>query len=190
MHPKCRRKIMLRDHSSRGGIHPWALAAGTALGAAAAMLLFNRLRRRRFDSLPLSPLEDAVIAHLRGDETLGERPIDVAEVAPGLIELAGTVKDVQEARRAVAAVQTVDGVGTVVNRIVIGDVEARLAHTRRRFRDGDPRLHETQVYGMGVGFGRRRQSSDTDPDRPDDHVRMRERAIGREMADEQPSPSR
>jgi hypothetical protein len=181
---------MLRERTSRGGIHPWALAAGTALGAAAALLLFNRLRRRRRDALPLSQLEDAIVGRLREDETLGERPIDVAEVAPGLIELAGTVRDVQEARRAVEAVQAVEGVSTVVNRIVIGDVEARLAQTRSRFRDGDPRLHETHVYGMGVGFGRRRQSTETDPDRPDDHVRMRERAIRREMDNDQPSPSR
>jgi hypothetical protein len=113
-------------------------------------------------------LEERVVQALREDEVAGGAAVDVAALAPDMVELSGEVALREEADRAVRVAQAVSGVRTVVNRL---EVEAEVRHaeaTRARLADGDPALNERGVHGLRVGMGRRRQSAATDPDRPDD----------------------
>lgn len=163
-----------------GGV---ALALGAVLGTAAALYLGVRQvrarRAREREALPehLAAMEEAAVAALREDSIAGSRPIDVAALGPGILELTGAVQNLEEAHRAVDIAQRVDGVHTVINRLTLGDVEQHLAETRDRLRAGDPALQEQQWLGMGLGMGRRRQSSDTDPARDDE----RNTSITREL---------
>jgi hypothetical protein len=160
-----------------------ALAVGAAVGTAAAVYLaVRRLRARRArarDQVPpeLNALEESTVQALREDDVMGRRPIDVAALGPGIIELTGNVQNAEEARHAVEIAQRVAGVHTVINRLTLGDLEEHLAETRARLRAGDPALHETQWYGMSVGMGRRRQAPATDPEQRDDRNRMVSRAL-------------
>jgi hypothetical protein len=155
-----------------------ALAVGTTIGAAAAVLLGVRSRRRRqewrIDTTPeLLQLETAVVDALSEDEVAGNLPLEVEAIAPGIIELSGTIETEGESDRAVAVVHRVPGVKTVLNRMDLRPEVEHFAETRRRFADGAPQLRESRWFGVGVGTGRRRQSPLTDPARPDDSVRMR-----------------
>jgi len=110
-------------------------------------------------------LEDRVLEAFRNDPILAERAIDIGSISDGVIELAGWVEDEEESRHAVTIARGVPGVDTVVNRIALGDEEARFDETARRFRNGDPSLTEARWEGSGVGTGRRRQGTSADPDR-------------------------
>jgi hypothetical protein len=157
-----------------------AVGIGLAVGGAAFMVW--RMRRRLWDrpaSYPGSDLEDAVVDALRQDARAGSSAIDVAAVAPGVIELSGTATDWMAARRAVELTQAVEGVTTVVNRLDIEALENQLARTRQRFANGDPALTETHWYGVGVGAGKRRQGAVTDPPQRDDSRKMKTEAIDR-----------
>lgn len=160
-----------------------ALALGAALGTAAAVYLGVRQvrarRAREREALPesLAEMEEAAVEALREDSIAGSRPIDVAALGPGILELTGAVQNLEEAHRAVDIAQRVDGVHTVINRLTLGDVEQHLAETRDRLRAGDPALQEQQWLGMGLGMGRRRQSDATDPERTDE----RNQSITREL---------
>ncbi len=156
----------------------WLVAAGVLAGFATATVLALRARRRRADGLPsgeLGELEKAVIKALRSDSTLRSRPIDVAAVAPGIVELSGSVETEEEAHHAVDVVQGVAVVRTVLNRLNLGEVERKLR--RHRAVGGRPEGAGSRWYGMGVGMGRRRQSPSTDPDRRDDHADMVDDAL-------------
>ena len=59
----------------------------------------------------------------------------------------------------------IPGVVTVVNRIAVGEEEARLADAARRHAEGDPALTESRWEGQRVGTGRRRQGNSAEPDR-------------------------
>jgi hypothetical protein len=128
---------------------------------------------------PGAELEAAVVDALRNDEHAGNSAIDVAAIAPGVIELSGTATDWMAARRAVEVTQGVAGVSTVVNRLDIEALENQMARTRQRFAAGDPSLTETQWQGVGVGMGRRRQGVSTEPPQRDDSAKMRTSAIER-----------
>ncbi|MGH7554758.1 MAG: BON domain-containing protein [Longimicrobiales bacterium] len=176
---------MFRPKSPRISNGTLALALGAAVGTAAAMYLGWRQLRTR-GSRPreilaapeeLATIEDATVGALRQDTVAGNRAIEVAALGNGIIELTGVVRDLGEAHHAVDIAQRVDGVHTVINRMTLGDVEKHLADTRERKRAGDPQLEETQWYGMNVGTGRRRQSSDTDPSLRDDRNEAVTRAL-------------
>jgi hypothetical protein len=79
--------------------------------------------------------------------------------------LGGWVHSEDEAEHAVTIARGVPGVATVVNRIVVGEEEARLADAARRREDGDPALTESRWEGQRVGTGRRRQGTSDEPDR-------------------------
>lgn len=172
---------MIRQKTPHISTGTLALALGATVGAAAAVYFgWRQLRARRAEpgeSLPpeLMRIEDATVEALRADDIAGHRAIDVAALGAGIIELTGVVHTLEEAHHAVDVAQGVDGVHTVINRMTVGDVEEHLAETRDRLRAGDAALHETKWYGMGVGMGRRRQSSETDPARDDE----RNRAVSR-----------
>lgn len=168
----------------------WSTVVGTTVGvaASAATLLWTAKRRDGTSAGPQleqTHTERAVRGALRSEDGLSRRGILVSEMGPGIVELAGIVRNEEEMDQAVQLAQAVDGVRTVVNRLTPRDLEAHLAETRERFANGDTALHETHWTGMNVGMGRRRQSPDTDPDRPDDHAKLLERELRPErVADE------
>jgi hypothetical protein len=110
-------------------------------------------------------LEDRVLEAFRNDPILAERAIDIGSIGDATIELAGWVEDEEEARHAVTIARGVPGVDTVVNRIALGDEEARFEESARRVRAGDPSLTEARWEGRGVGTGKRRQGRSDEPDR-------------------------
>jgi len=110
-------------------------------------------------------LEERVLEAFRNDPILSERAVDIGSIGEGVIELAGWVEEETEARHAVTIARGVPGVGTVINRIVIGDEEQRFADAARRVAEGDPSLTETRWEGQSVGTGRRRQGTSRDVDR-------------------------
>jgi hypothetical protein len=162
----------------RTAITPWwLLAAGVLAGVAITSILTLRRRRQRLGrpAGESGQLEDQVIRALRADQTLRARGIDVAVIAPGIVELTGFVETENEAHHAVNVAQSVIGARTVLNRLEHGDLEQRLRRQRRRERAEANAA--SRWYGMGVGMGRRRQARTTDPDRRDDHADMVEAAL-------------
>lgn len=178
---------------SFGNSVTWKVGAGVAVGFAAVAtgLLLSRSGRRLVKEVwqgrTRTRLEDRILDRIWSDRTLSRRPIDVREVGPGTVELIGSVRTDEEGHHAVSIAQSVEGVGSVVNRLRTEAVETRLADNRRRYKDGDPALHETRWYGGGVGIGRRRQSPQTDPDRRDDKVDMVTRELGVARAEREAS---
>ena len=162
-----------------------ALIGGAAAGLAGAVFYGVRaLRRGRRAADPtdgaadeLDRLEDRTVQMLRDDPRTDGLEIEVAAVAPGVVELSGRVRTVEEAHDAVMIAQRVSGTSAVLNRLTVTALESQLARTRERYEDGAAELSERQWYGMRVGMGRRRQAPATDPARRDDRVRMIEREL-------------
>jgi hypothetical protein len=153
---------------------------GVSAGVAAGLWLWQRRESPRQAASRWTPSTGAgadVAAALRRDRTLSRRSIEVDSIADGVIELTGTVESRDEARRAVAIAQSARGVYTVVNRLAVETEEARREENRRRRENGAPELQERHHYGMGVGMGTRRQSSETDPDRPSDKQKILDREL-------------
>ena len=171
------------DRKRESGAGLWILAAGVLAGFATATLFALRARRRRGPGLAVSErlgdLEKVVIKALRSDSILRSRGIDVAAVAPGIVELTGSVESEDEAHHAVDVVQGIAVVRTVLNRLTVGEFERRL----RRQRGADRTEGGSRWYGMGVGMGRRRQARSTDPDRRDDRADMVESALTPRLED-------
>jgi len=174
---------MLRQRRKREQQAKWVVVAGVAAGITAlAYVTYQMISRRR--AAPPTPglkrLERLVVKELREDEVLKRRGIEVAAVAPGLIELSGRVNSQDELQHAAEVVQSVPGVHTVLNRLDITDIETRLRRGRRKLVETEPAL---RWYGGGVGTGRRRQGRQTDPMRRDDYVDMVEHALEPDVAD-------
>jgi hypothetical protein len=110
-------------------------------------------------------LEERVLEAFRNDPLLAERAIDIGSLGASTIELAGWVEHEREAEYAMTIARGVPGVTTVVNRMAIGDEEARYRAASRRFSAGDPALTEARWEGQQVGTGRRRQGTSADVDR-------------------------
>jgi hypothetical protein len=168
---------MFGERKRKVGTAFWFLAAGFAVGLGTAIVLGvrGRQQRRREGRPDLWPLEDGVIDALRQDDLLRARGIDVAAIAPGIIELTGSVQNQDEAHRAVDVAQGVDGVRTVVNRLDLAESEQHRARVRRVSQKQG--AEGGRWYGMGVGMGRRRQSPVTDPAQRDDHADLLEEAL-------------
>jgi gas vesicle protein len=161
----------------------WALAVGAAVGLTAGIVIATRSgfwRRLRGEiDRESAEMEEKIVELLSEDEVLSHRAIEVASLAPGIIEIVGTVNSDAEAHRAVAAAQKVDGVRTVLNRL---DVQLSGRITPKRTADSVAR-GGTHWYGMGVGMGRRRQGSETDPQQRDDSQDMISRDLSVERVD-------
>lgn len=174
----------------------WMIVAGVSAGLAAATWLGMQLARKR-GKLPMGELrrlEKLVIRSLREDPILRTRGVDVAAIAPGIVELTGVVDTMEESHHAVDVVQALEGVRTVVNRLDLGEFTTR----RQRKRTGADLAGAQRWYGIGVGMGRRRQGLQTDPDRRDDRADIvsselmprRETEIADAIAEESQSPGR
>ncbi|CAN5863581.1 hypothetical protein BH23GEM9_BH23GEM9_10110 [soil metagenome] len=164
----------------------WSVVVGTAVGAAAgagalafAVLRSVRsLRQRQARVLTeLDALEDAAVETLRRDRATGVCAIDVAAIAPGAIELSGSVPTPEVAQRAARLLHSLPAVNTVVSRLEIGSLEELLADNRERLARGEASTLHRRWYGVRVGTGRRRQSVETEPARPDDTVERRTREL-------------
>jgi|DewCreStandDraft_5_1066085.scaffolds.fasta_scaffold02271_8 hypothetical protein len=162
------------------------LALGTWLarrwsgGAHAVRQLRRPARAARPEAAPEGPeeaalraLEDRVLDAFLADPILSERGIDIGALGPGIIELTGSVATADEAAHAVRVAETVEGVHTVVNRLIVEAEEQHVRRVQRRRAEGDPALTEHHWYGQGVGTGARRQG-DTEPERPDEALHLRE----------------
>lgn len=167
----------------------WQAVAGALVGLATGIVLSRRMDRAApiAGRKAMQRLEVEVADALAADPVLGRRPIEVGALTVGIVELTGPVRDEWESDRAVTIAQRVAGVRTVLNRLDHEMEEDHLELTQRRRELGDPSLHETHWYGMGVGMGRRRQGDETDPDRPSDRVPRVTRALGTDRALEQTS---
>ena len=135
----------------------------------------GRLRREYSDQRELTRLEDAVLDAFLRDATLSERAIDVGAISRGIIELSGSVDTHVEAQLAVHTAQAVPNVETVVNRL---EIENDIARRSVRGNQGTGGAMAGSEYSGNVsGMGRRRQGSDTEPDRTDDSQHIRETSI-------------
>ncbi|HEX7089698.1 MAG TPA: BON domain-containing protein [Longimicrobiales bacterium] len=179
---------MRRERPARLSDQAWAIGLGAAAGVAGGWWL-SRRQRRALPGAPidLAGLEEQVVSAFLEDPLLSQRPIEVAALSDGIVELSGSVRTEHEADRAVHAAQRVPGVTTVLNRLDVELLRSRLAETRRRFDAGAPDLTETHWYGLRVGTGPRRQGQETEPDRPDEKVLLVSRALGVNRAEEQTS---
>jgi len=139
-----------------------------------------RPRRAERDQDQLMLLEDAVLDAFLDDRLLSERGIDVGVISRGIVELSGTVYSRDEAVRAVAVAQGVEGVSTVVNRMEIQAQRGRL-HPHYDSDDEGFEMSGAEWTGNQSGMGRRRQGRETDPGRPDDSRQQIEEAL--EQAD-------
>jgi hypothetical protein len=176
----------------RGRQTLWTMAAVTA-GVATGLWLWRRGSEagRPTEGQEWSRVRGSaqgVADALRADSKLSRRPIEVDAVAEGVVELTGRVRTRAESERAVKAAQGTTGVYTVVNRLVIEEEETQRESTRRRWSEGAPELRERHHYGMGVGMGTRRQSPDTDPDRPSDKQRILDRELDVGNVEDEPEP--
>jgi hypothetical protein len=105
-------------------------AAGVGLAAYALMKLARKSRRGPKLPPELDMLEEAAVEALRNDEVTGNCAIDVAAIAPGILELTGFVPDHDASERAARVLHALHGVRTVVNRLDSGsshDVLPRIA---------------------------------------------------------------
>ena len=128
-------------------------------------------------------LEERVLEAFRNDPILCERAVDIGAIGADVIELTGWVHTDDEADHAVTVARGTPGVGTVVNRLLVGEEEQRLASNARRVEEGDPALTEARWEGQQVGTGRRRQGTSEDPDRhADPRVGLEDRWLSEEEA--------
>lgn len=117
------------------------------------------------DDSESATLERNVLEAFRNDPILAERAVDISATNHEIVELGGWVHSGEEAEHAVVIARGIPGVTTVVNRLSVGEEEARLADAARRRNEGDPALTEAHWEGQRVGTGRRRQGNSAEPDR-------------------------
>jgi hypothetical protein len=99
------------------------LASVIAFGALTSGFLVSR-RGRRFlrdvwQERRRSVLEDRVIDDIWGEPVLGARPVDVAEVGPGVIAVFGEVRSGDERRALLSIARKVKGVVDVEDRLEV-----------------------------------------------------------------------
>lgn len=110
-------------------------------------------------------LEERVLEAFSNDPMLSERAVDIGGIGEDIIELAGWVNSEEEAEYAVTLARGVPGVGTVLNRMTVGDEEARIADHARAVAEGDDAHIGAHWEGHTVGTGRKRQGTSDDLDR-------------------------
>ena len=151
------------------------MVVGLTAGVAAGIWLWRRGVGRHGEPEAVGGESDAGLQVARSfdnDLELAARGLGVTQISEGVIEITGVVADREQRQRAVAMAHNTPGVHTVVNRLVLEDEERRVEESRARHRDTP-----IQHTGMGVGMGTRRQSPDTDPDRPSDRQKLVDREL-------------
>ncbi|HUF52087.1 MAG TPA: BON domain-containing protein [Longimicrobiales bacterium] len=111
----------------------WLVATAAVAGASAVaygVIRLTRARARREAPSELDAFELAAVDRLRRDAVTGRSPIEVAALAPGLVELTGTVPTHDVGQRAARLLHALPGVHTVINRLDTGSLEQRLATNR------------------------------------------------------------
>lgn len=162
-----------------------AVAAAIAVGATVGNIIYNK---RRAGALSDDYAEADMLSLVRealGEHGLYKDTVHVKQAATGVVELRGEVETQEEARAIRRAVEGVEGVRTVVDRLDRAADEKRFRENQERLRQGDPRLTEAQWTGKGVGMGKRRQSPDTDPSRPSDYNDILDSELGTDRELEQ-----
>lgn len=129
----------------------------------------GRLLRRDEDQVKLEVLEDEVLQAFLGDKQTARQAIEIGAVSRGIIELSGSVPTHEDADYAVRLAGRVAGVHSVINRLEIENVPRRAGRAVGEL--------QREGGGMNIGMGRRRQGSETDPDRPDDSQTIRGGAL-------------
>ena len=129
----------------------------------------GRLLRRDEDQERLDALEDEVLEVFLSDARTSRQAVEIGAISRGIIELSGTVPTEEDADYAVRLAGRVAGVHSVINRLETENMPRRA--------QGAPDDLQRQGGGMNIGMGRRRQGSETDPDRPDDSQAMRAGAL-------------
>lgn len=156
----------------------WTLLGLTA-GAAVGVWLWRRGTERTAPlELATEPVQEGTAADrlaraLAHDQELSEYDLAVDAISDGVVELTGVVDAAAQRERAVAMAHATGDVHTVVNRLVLRAEEARFEENRARREE----MGGLQHSGMGVGMGTRRQSPDTDPDRPSDRQKLVDREL-------------
>jgi hypothetical protein len=121
------------DQEDRVPVWLWAAAAAAGASAVAfAVLRFARRQRERGPASELDLLEEAAVERLRRDAVTGRAAIDVSALAPGIIELTGTVPSHETGQRAGRLLHALPGVHTVINRLDARSEEQQLAAARAR----------------------------------------------------------
>lgn len=142
---------MHRDRSETGtsSLDLLVVAFGAALGLVAGYLVggtvgrvtahrvkraLKRRRRRRGRLRPgdwteteAKSLEARAVDALRGNPVLARRPVRVRVLAPGVVEIAGSVESPAELQRAGQLVRRLGGVTHVINRLLVKGVDAPVA---------------------------------------------------------------
>lgn len=156
----------------------WTLLGLTAGAAVGAWLWRRGTERTAPAEVATEPVQEGTAADrltraLAEDLELGEYDLSVDAISDGVVELTGAVDAAAQRERAVAMAHAIGDVHTVVNRLVLRDEEARFEANRTRREEKGGMQHS----GMGVGMGTRRQSPDTDPDRPSDRQKLVDREL-------------
>jgi hypothetical protein len=99
------------------------IAGAVALGAVVSGFLITRQGRRFVKDVwqgrRRTPLEDRALDAIWGDRVLGRRSIDVQEIEPGVLALAGQVRNADERRWARALIGRINGVSEIEDRLEI-----------------------------------------------------------------------
>jgi hypothetical protein len=162
-----------------------ARQAGDRARSAVRRMEPQRLQRVAREQTDLLNLEDDVLEAFFADHTLSERGIDVGAISVGIVELSGSVWTEAESERAVRVASSIPGVRTVVNRLEVEEEDLARARARRSLRveAGSAASIQREISRTG-GMGSRRQSSLTDPDRPDDSQHREQRSLRRADRDQ------
>jgi hypothetical protein len=124
------------------------IAGALAIGAVASGFLLSRLGRRvvkeAWQGRRRTRLEDQVLEALWEDDAIGQRPLDVQEISPGVIAVSGQIRSRVERDQVLEVVEDVEGVVETEDRLVVvprarPTMARARARVRRRFeRDQKP----------------------------------------------------
>lgn len=139
------------------------LAAGALVGLAVGVGVLVA-RRWRDVAAAVAPTRwgrtaQTVRNMLQREKDLDASDVAVVQLADGIVELWGAVPTADDARKAVGVAQRAENVRTVLNRLRVREVEARLDETRRRFDEGAEDLHEKHWHSTGRGMRRHRSGN-------------------------------
>jgi hypothetical protein len=150
----------------RGGV---ARSAARLRTLAERRMAPGRRHRGEVERQELLLLEGAVLDVFLAHPELSQEGLEIAAVAPGVIELTGVATSRNIARLAAQIAERIEGVRTVLLGIDVED----------RFGNVGARASGSEWTGQRGGMGARRQARETDPSRTDDSRHRHEAAMER-----------